>query len=55
MAAAARDVLVPVLDSFSFFLPAGCISAGVASVETDYAAALGGDPEWAGEDAAASH
>ena len=28
VAAAARDVLVPVLGSFSFFLPAECISAG---------------------------
>jgi hypothetical protein len=37
--------LVPVLGSFSFFLPAECISAGVASVEADYAAALGGIPD----------
>ena len=42
--AAARDVLVPVLGSFSFFLPADCISAGIASVEADYAAALGAIP-----------
>ena len=41
VAAAARDVLVSVLGSFSFFLPPECIAAGVASVETDYAAALG--------------
>ena len=40
IAAASRDVLVPVLGSFSFFLSADCISAGVASVEADYAAAL---------------
>ncbi len=44
VAAAARDVLVPVLGSFSFFLPADCISAGIASVEADYAAALGAIP-----------
>ena len=41
VAAAARDVLVPVLGSFSFFLPADCINAGIASVEADYATALG--------------
>lgn len=41
VAAAARDVLVPVLGSFSFFLPADCINAGIASVEADYTAALG--------------
>jgi hypothetical protein len=44
VAAAARDVLVPVLGSFSFFLPADCINAGIASVEADYAAALGAIP-----------
>ena len=44
MAAAARDVLVPVLNSLSFFLRADCVSAGVASVEADYAAALGAIP-----------
>ena len=44
VAAAARDVLVPVLGSLSFFLPADCVSAGVASVEADYAAALGAIP-----------
>jgi hypothetical protein len=44
IAAASRDVLVPVLGSFSFFLPAACISAGVASVEADYAAALAAIP-----------
>ena len=41
VAAAARDVLVSVLGSFAFFLPADCISAGIASVEADYVAALG--------------
>ena len=44
VAAAARDVLVSVLGSFSFFLPAECIAAGVASVEADYAAALAAIP-----------
>jgi hypothetical protein len=44
VAAAAHDVLVPVLGSFSFFLPAECIDAGVASVEADYAAALDAIP-----------
>jgi hypothetical protein len=44
IATASRDVLVPVLGSFSFFLPANCISAGVASVEADYAAALAAIP-----------
>lgn len=44
VAAAAHDVLVPVLGSFSFFLPADCITAGIASVEADYEAALGAIP-----------
>ena len=44
VAAAARDVLVPVLGSLSFFLPAACVDAGIASVEADYAAALGAIP-----------
>ena len=44
VAAAARDVLVSVLGSFSFFLPAACIDDGIASVEADYAAALAGIP-----------
>jgi hypothetical protein len=44
VAAAARDVLVTVLGSFSFFLPADCISGGIASVEADYVAALGAIP-----------
>jgi hypothetical protein len=44
VAAAARDVLVSVLGSFSFFLPTGCIAAGIASVEADYAAALAAIP-----------
>jgi vanadium-dependent haloperoxidase-like protein len=45
VAAAARDVLVAVLGSFSFFLPAECINAGVASVEADYVAALDAIPD----------
>jgi hypothetical protein len=44
VAAAARDVLVAVLGSFSFFLPANCANAGIASVEDDYSAALGTIP-----------
>jgi hypothetical protein len=44
VAAAARNVLVSVLGSFSFFLPAGCIADGIASVEADYAAALAAIP-----------
>ena len=44
VAAAAHDVLVPVLSSFSFFLAAECISAGIASVEADYTAALDAIP-----------
>ena len=44
VAAAAHDVLVPVLSSFSFFLAAECISAGIASVEADYSAALDAIP-----------
>jgi hypothetical protein len=44
IAAAARDVLISVLGSFAFFLPADCISAGIASVEADYTAALGAIP-----------
>jgi hypothetical protein len=44
VAAAARDVLVPVLGSLSFFLPAACVGAGIASVEADYTAALGAIP-----------
>jgi hypothetical protein len=45
VAAAAHDVLVAVLGSFSFFLPADCINAGATSVEADYAAALGAIPD----------
>src|SRR5919106_6173994 len=45
VAAAARDVLVPVLSSLSFFLPSDCINAGIASVEADYVAALDAIPD----------
>jgi len=44
VAAAARDVLVSVLGSFSFFLSAVCIDGGIASVEADYTAALAAIP-----------
>ena len=44
VAAAAHDVLVPTFSSFSIFLPAECIEAGIASVEADYAAALDAIP-----------
>jgi hypothetical protein len=40
VAAAARDVLVPILHEFSMLAPPACIDAGVASVEADYLAAL---------------
>ena len=45
VAAASRRVLVPVLRSFSFFLPEQCILDGVSSVKADYAAALGAIPD----------
>jgi hypothetical protein len=45
VAAAARDVLVPVLRSFSFYLPQQCIVAGVSSVNADYSASLGAIPD----------
>ena len=41
VAAAARDVLVALLRELSALASPACIDAGVASVETDYAAALG--------------
>jgi hypothetical protein len=40
VAAAARDVLVPVLRQLPTPVPPDCIDAGVASVEADYATAL---------------
>ena len=45
VATAAHDVLVSVLSSLSFFLPAECVSAGIASVEADYAATLEALPD----------
>ena len=40
VAAAARDVLVPVLRELSTLVPPACVDAAVASVEADYVAAL---------------
>jgi hypothetical protein len=45
VAAAARDVLVPVLRQLQAPFPQSCIDAGVASVESDYAAALDAIPD----------
>ena len=45
VAAAARDVLVPVLGQLQAPFPQACIDAGVASVESDYAAALDRIPD----------
>ena len=45
VAAAARDVLVPVLGQLQAPFPQACIDAGVASVESDYAAALDAIPD----------
>jgi hypothetical protein len=45
VAAAARDVLVPVLGQLQAPFPRACIDAAVASVETDYAAALNAIPD----------
>ena len=45
VAAAAREVLVPVLGSLAFFLPADCVNAGIATVEADYATALAAIPD----------
>lgn len=47
VAAAARDVAVPVLGQLPFPFPQACIDAGIASVEADYAAALGAIPDGA--------
>jgi hypothetical protein len=44
IAAAARDVLVHLINEIPFPFPPPCISAGVASVEGDYAAALAAIP-----------
>ena len=45
VAAAARDVLVPVLAQLQAPFPPACIDAGVASVEADYTAALDAIPD----------
>ena len=45
VAAAARDVLVPVLGQLQAPFPQACIDAGVASVQADYAAALDAIPD----------
>ena len=46
MAAAARDVLVPVIGQLPLeIVPQSCIDAGVASVEADYTAALAAIPD----------
>jgi hypothetical protein len=44
VAAAARDVLVSEINQIPFPFPPPCLTAGVASVEADYAAALAGIP-----------
>ncbi len=44
VAAAARYVLVPTLQSFSFFLPEQCIADGVSSVQADYQTELAAIP-----------
>jgi hypothetical protein len=45
VATAARDVLVPLLSELPASFPQECIEAGIASVEADYAAALGAIPD----------
>ena len=45
VAAAARDVLVALLNQLPAIFPPECGAAGVASVEADYAAALGAIPD----------
>ncbi|MEA2133337.1 MAG: hypothetical protein QOC68_1246 [Solirubrobacteraceae bacterium] len=45
VAAAARDVLVPVLHELSTLAPPECINAAVAGVEADYATALSALPD----------
>src|SRR5262245_7162418 len=44
VAAAARDVLVNVINQLPFPFPPTCLAAGVASVESDYTLALSGIP-----------
>jgi hypothetical protein len=45
VAAAAHDVLVALVRQISDPFPPACVDAGVASVEADYTAALGGIPD----------
>ncbi len=45
VAAAARDVLVALVGQISAPFPPACVQAGVASVETDYTAALAAIPD----------
>jgi hypothetical protein len=49
VAAAARDVLVPLLAQIPAPFPPECGAAGVASVEADYATALAGIPDGKGK------
>ena len=49
VAAAARDVLVPVLRELSTLVPPACVDAAVASVEADYVAALDAVPDGRGK------
>ena len=45
MAAAARDVLVALINQNPSYFPPACKAAGLASVEADYTAALGAIPD----------
>jgi hypothetical protein len=47
VAAAARNVLVPVIEQIPAPFPPACLQAGVASVEADYAAAIAAIPDGA--------
>ena len=50
VAAAAHDVLVPILGQLSALVPQECITAAVAGVETDYDAALDAVPDGRAKD-----
>ena len=50
VAAAAHDVLVPILGQLSALVPPDCITAAVAGVETDYDAALDAVPDGRAKD-----
>ena len=50
VAAAAHDVLVPILGQLSALVPPECITAAVAGVETDYDAALDAVPDGRAKD-----